>query len=58
MDDADIQSVGRVYLFKYPSNQPITILNGTENFEQFGYDLDLSKKSLIAVSSVTKGKET
>ena len=60
ISDQDIQAVGRVYLYKYPSNQPIKVFVGNENFEQFGYDLDLSiqlqnKRSVIAISSYSKG---
>lgn len=52
-----MQSVGRVYLFKYPSKNPVLTLNGQSEFEQFGYDFDLSlqiNSSVIAVSSLTK----
>ena len=60
ISDQDIQAVGRVYLYKYPSSQPVKVFEGKENFEQFGYDLDLSvqlknKRSVISISSYTKG---
>ena len=62
MSDQDVQSIGRVYLYKYPSSEPVKILTGSESFEQFGYDLDLSiqlqnKRSVIAISSYSKGKK-
>ena len=52
-----MQAVGRVYVYKYPAMEPLAILNGTSEFEQFGYDFDLSnqlKGTLIAISSLTK----
>ncbi len=58
MSENDVQAAGRVYAFKYPSNKPLMILVGEENFEQFGYDFDLSvqldNRKVIAVSSITK----
>ena len=46
-------------MYKYPSSRPIKTFEGTENFEQFGYSLDLSvqlqnKRNVIAISSYTK----
>ncbi len=54
---ADAQAVGRLYLFRYPSKTPVRVLNGTDEFEQFGYSFDLAKVGegvVLAVSSVTK----
>jgi len=54
----DVQAVGRVYLFKYPTKTPVKVLNGTDEFEQFGYSFDLAMNNegnvVLAVSSVTK----
>ena len=59
MSNNDTQAVGRVYLYKYPSKEPVLVLAGQEQFESFGYDFDLSRQlnklNLIAVSSVKKG---
>lgn len=46
-----------MYIFKYPSNTPVTTLIGTEQFEQFGYSFDISKQfnsTVIAVASISK----
>ena len=56
-DEKDKQSVGRVYLFKYPSETSLITLTGSSKFEQFGYSFDLSiqsKQTVIAVSSISK----
>ena len=53
----DKQSVGRVYLYKYPNSNPVAVLTGESEFDQFGYSFDLSiqnKKMVIAVASVSK----
>ena len=59
ISDKDIQAAGRVYLYKYPSKSILAQLSGEENFEQFGYDFDMSvqlnNKKIIAISSYTKG---
>jgi hypothetical protein len=52
-----VQAVGRLYLFKYPSSNPVSVLEGQTQYEQLGYDLDMSrqiKADVIAVSSVAK----
>lgn len=57
ISDQDIQSVGRVYLYKYPSLKPIMILNGDKEWAQFGYNFDMSyqvNNFIMAVSSVTE----
>ena len=60
ISDKDIQAAGRVYLYKYPSKTSFAQLRGEENFEQFGYDFDLSvqlnNRKVIAISSYTKGQ--
>lgn len=41
----------------YPNTNPIMVLNGNTEFEQFGYDFDLSLQpqgQIIAISSLTK----
>lgn len=59
----DLQAVGRVYLYKYPSKEPFHIFKEssfTNAFEQqqLGYSFDVSTNSdghgIIAISSVTK----
>lgn len=53
----DLQSVGRVYIYKYPLSKPLMSLSGKSEFEQFGYDFDLSFQmgsSILAVSSIGK----
>ena len=57
ISDQDIQSAGRVYLFKYPSLKPVIILNGDKELAQFGYNIDMSHQVnnfILAVSSVTE----
>lgn len=58
ISDKDIQAAGRVYLYKYPSKTIFAQLQGEENFEQFGYDFDMSvqlnNRKVIAISSYTK----
>ena len=54
--DDDIQSIGRVYIYKYPIKIPLIIYTGKNEFDQFGYDFDLSKQtnySVIAITSLT-----
>jgi hypothetical protein len=54
--DQDIQSLGRVYIYKYGLKQPVTVFKGDQEFGQFGYEVDLSKQvnfSVIAVTSLT-----
>ncbi|CAF0717792.1 unnamed protein product [Brachionus calyciflorus] len=56
----DKQSIGRIYLYKYPKQEPIMVLNGEVEFGQFGYDFDLSIQSnslIIAVSSVSENSK-
>ena len=61
ISEDDIQAVGRVYIYKYPSLKPISVLSGMSQFENFGYDMDLSRQmasqDLIAISSIKKGSE-
>lgn len=50
----DKQSVGKVYLYKYPSKTPVHVFNGSQEFEQFGYSFDIARGNIIAISSLTK----
>lgn len=55
--DNDVQSVGRAYVFTYPNKTPILVMNGSSEFEQLGYSVDLSTQSgrlTFAVSSMSK----
>ncbi len=55
-----MQAVGRLYLFKYPFIRPINVLVGQTQYEQLGYDFDMSrqiKADIIAVSSVAKDSQ-
>ncbi|RNA30261.1 phosphatidylinositol-glycan-specific phospholipase D [Brachionus plicatilis] len=57
ISDQDIQSAGRVYVYKYPSQKPVMVLNGEKEWAQFGYDFDMSfqeKNLVMAVSSITE----
>jgi hypothetical protein len=52
----DTQAVGRVYLYKYPLNKPLAILEGETQSELFGYSLDISSgqlnnRTLLAIGS-------
>jgi hypothetical protein len=55
---SDVQAVGRVYIFRYPSATPVAVLSGQTEYEQFGYSFDLSKQlaglPVLAVGSMTK----
>lgn len=56
-DDKDVQAVGSVHLFNYPSKKPAVSLSGASEFEQFGYSFDLSEqnqKLVISISSVSQ----
>ena len=59
ISESDVQAAGRVYVYKYPSKKQLISLTGQDEFEQFGYDFDLSiqlNRKVIAVSSYTKSK--
>lgn len=53
----DVQSVGRAYLYKYPSKTPLSVVRGDIEYEQLGYSCDLSDQSgrlVAAISSPSK----
>ncbi len=56
----DKQAIGRVYFYQFPATTPFLTLAGQDEFEEFGYDFDLTKRKdyniVFAVSSV--GKKT
>ena len=58
-DEADIQAVGRVELFRSGSlGTPITGIIGSNQFEQIGYHVTVAEfngNDVIAVSSASSG---
>ena len=57
-DQSDIQSVGRVSIFEDPitGSQPISVLDGSDQFEQFGYFVSFdfwNSKNVLIVSAIS-----
>jgi hypothetical protein len=58
IDGNDKQAIGRVYLYRFPATSSFLALSGRDEFEEFGYDFDLTKRKdyglVLAVSSLGK----